>query len=63
MVISKLSVVGLVQKDGEMAAGDLIAYYPTPTDSLEILYGTRLFSKGEMLLRPKHLLRVRRGGL
>ena len=50
MVISKLSVVGLVQKDGEMAAGDLIAYYPTPTDSLEILYGTRLFSKGEMLL-------------
>ncbi|MEK9559297.1 MAG: FtsX-like permease family protein [Flavobacteriaceae bacterium] len=50
MVISKLSVVGLIQKDGEMAAGDLIAYYPTPTDSLEILYGTRLFSKGEMLL-------------
>ena len=50
MVVSKLSVVGLVQKDGEMAAGDLIAYHPTPTDSLEILYGTSSFSQGEMLL-------------
>ena len=50
LVISKLSVVGLIQKDGEMAAGDLIAYHPTPSDSLEILYGTSSFSKGEMLL-------------
>jgi lipoprotein-releasing system permease protein len=50
LVISKLSVVGLIQKDGEMAAGDLVAYDPTPSDSLEILYGTSSFSKGEMLL-------------
>jgi len=50
LVISKLSVVGLIQKDGEMAAGDLIAYHPTPSDSLEILYGTSSFSQGEMLL-------------
>ncbi len=50
LVISKLSVVGLIQKDGEMAVGDLVAYDPTPSDSLEILYGTSSFSKGEMLL-------------
>ena len=50
LVVSKLSVVGLIQKGGEMAAGDLIAYHPTPSDSLEILYGTRSFSQGEMLL-------------
>ncbi len=49
-VVSKLSVVGLIQKDGEMAAGELIAYHPVPFDSLEILYGTNSFSQGEMLL-------------
>lgn len=50
LVVSKLSVVGLIQKDGEMAAGDLVAYHPTLSDSLEILYGTSSFSQGEMLL-------------
>ncbi len=50
LVVSKLSVVGLIQKDGEMAAGDLVAYLPTLSDSLEILYGTSSFSQGEMLL-------------
>ena len=50
LVISKLSVVGLIQKDEKMTAGDLVAYHPTPSDSLEILYGTRSFSQGEMLL-------------
>ena len=50
LVVSKLSVVGLIQKDGEMAAGDLIAYLPALSDSLDILYGTSLFSQGEMLL-------------
>lgn len=50
LVVSELSVVGLIQKEGEMAAGNLIAYHPAPTDSLEILYGTSLFSEGEMLL-------------
>ena len=50
LVVSELSVVGLIQKEGEMAAGNLIAYHPAPTDSLEILYGTSSFSQGEMLL-------------
>jgi lipoprotein-releasing system permease protein len=50
LVVSKLSVVGLIQKDVEMAAGDLVAYHPTLSDSLEILYGTSSFSQGEMLL-------------
>ena len=50
LVVSKISVVGLIQKDGEMAAGDLVAYHPTLSDSLEILYGTSSFSQGEMLL-------------
>lgn len=50
LVVSKLSVVGLIQKDGEMAAGDLVAYHPTLSDSLEILYGTSSFSQGETLL-------------
>jgi ABC-type lipoprotein release transport system permease subunit len=50
LVVSELSVVGLIQKEGEMAAGNLIAYHPAPTDSLEILYGTSSFSEGEMLL-------------
>jgi lipoprotein-releasing system permease protein len=50
LVVSKLSVVGLIQKDVEMAAGDLVAYHPTLSDTLEILYGTSSFSQGEMLL-------------
>ena len=50
LVISKLSVVGLVQKGEKITAGDLVAYHPAPSDSLEILYGTNSFSQGEMLL-------------
>lgn len=50
LVVSRLSVVGLIQKDGKMAVGNLMAYLPAPTDSLEILYGTSSFSQGEMLL-------------
>ena len=50
VVFSRLSVVGLIQKDGEMVAGDLIAYHPALSESLEILYGTNSFSHGEILL-------------
>ena len=50
LVVSRLSVVGLIEKDGKMAAGNLVAYHPTLSDSLEILYGTSSFSQGEMLL-------------
>ncbi len=50
LVVSELLVVGLIQKDGGMAAGDLVAYHPTLSDSLEVLYGTSSFSQGEMLL-------------
>lgn len=50
LVISKLSVVGLIQKGEKITAGDLVAYHPAPSDSLEILYGTKSFSQGEMLL-------------
>lgn len=50
LVVSRLSVVVLIEKDGKMAAGTLVAYHPTLSDSLEILYGTSSFSQGEMLL-------------
>ena len=50
LVVSELSVVGLIQKEDKMAAGNLVAYHPTLSDSLEILYGTSSFSQGEMLL-------------
>ena len=50
LVVSELSVVGLIQKDSRMAAGTLVAYHPALSDSLEILYGTSSFSQGEMLL-------------
>ncbi len=50
LVVSELLVVSLIQKDGGMAAGDLVAYHPTLSDSLEVLYGTSSFSQGEMLL-------------
>jgi lipoprotein-releasing system permease protein len=50
LVISKLSVVGLIQKGEKITAGYLVAYHPAPSNSLEILYGTKSFSQGEMLL-------------
>ena len=50
LVVSELSVVGLIQKEDKMAAGNLVAYHPTLSDSLEVLYGTSSFSQGEMLL-------------
>ncbi len=50
LVVSELSVVGLIQKEDKMAAGNLVAYRPALSDSLEVLYGTSSFSQGEMLL-------------
>jgi lipoprotein-releasing system permease protein len=50
LVVSELSVVGLIQKEDKIAAGNLVAYRPTLSDSLEVLYGTSSFSQGEMLL-------------
>jgi lipoprotein-releasing system permease protein len=50
LVVSELSVVGLIQKEDKMAAGNLVAYHPALSDSLEVLYGTSSFSQGEMLL-------------
>ena len=50
VIVSKLSVVSLIQKGDQLVAGDLVAYYSQPPDSLPILYGTSKFSRGELLL-------------
>lgn len=50
VIVSKLSVVSLIQKGDQLVAGDLVAYYSQPPDSLHILYGTSKFSRGELLL-------------
>ena len=50
VVISQLSVVGLIQKGERVVAGNLVAYRPGRADSVLVLYGSNRFSRGELLL-------------
>ena len=50
VVLSQLSVVGLIQKGERVVAGNLVAYRPGRADSVLVSYGSNRFSRGELLL-------------